>query len=546
VFVILMFSMRFMPPLPAPPAKELCSDLLSAAVERVREEGLDRADSIFEPVIARCEGSQGLARELAGIRFAQRQWKEAAALARVAVHQDPADRYAYDLLGTTLLLQDDIIGALRAWNHIGKPVISDVHAKNAGSGPGVAVGVDANGDAAWRLSGADLGVDRDTLLTPSRFQRARRRLDEIAAERHARTARFELRPNLDGTASLEASMVQLSLVPRDALNWGALAFVAAIDREATIVLRSPIGSSERCAATWRWWDNRPRLSLKCGLPPNSFLPGFWQIETSWERDTYSAPASSARTPLREGWTHNGLRTTNWLTGVWRYSIEIGFDSWNARLGLDPAADVRSALLPTSLLAAFSNRRTVSLAGELEHRAFDDRLSVASFFSKSIPVTGSPPFQSVAARVTARSSSAPRSWQYCAEGGIESVSDDAPLSLWPRSASLLQAPLLRAHPLLDGGSVSLNKASVFGRELLHGTVEARYWSNHRPLALSVALASFLDIGRAGRRPSPDFQGWEADLGAGIRLRLPGSERVFRVDFGYGLRDGAKAVTFGSMF
>jgi hypothetical protein len=509
-------------PLPAPralPAQGECATRLREAVDRVREEGLDRADAIFEPLRAECEGSQGLARELAGIRFAQRRWKEAAALARTAVLEDPTDPYSFDLLGTTLLLQGEVIEALRAWNHIGKPIVSDVRITADGE---IAVRVDVSDDAMTKRTGADLGVDSFAVLTPGRFQRARRRLDEIAAERNARVARFELRPNLDGTASLEARMVRQPLVPRDALNWATLGFADAIDREATIVFRSPVASGERCRATWRWWSNRPRLAGNCGLPRIALGLGYrgsWQIDTVWETDTYSLPLVSSPAMLRERWRHIGLRSSDWLTGSWHYSIGIGLDSWTA------TPDVRA----------------FSLATAIERRSFDDRLSVALSFSQWVPVTESAPFRSVATRVAFRSSPALRAWQYVADVGVGSVSRQAPLSLWPGAA-----PQLRGHPALDRGIVSLNASSMLGKELVRGTVEARHWSDRSPIVLPIGLAGFLDFARASRQLFPDSRAWEADLGAGIRVRLPGAERLFRVDFGYGLRDGGRAVTFGSMF
>ncbi|HWW84670.1 MAG TPA: hypothetical protein VNZ26_13770, partial [Vicinamibacterales bacterium] len=343
MFAILVFTLKLsfpvldVPALPAPPARDLlaqydCTERLGLAVEAVRREGLERADAIFEDLLADCEGSPGLARELAGIRVAERRWHEATALARRAVEEDPNDQYACDLLGTTLLIQGEVIEALRAWNRIGKPVISDFGLVGS----------------AMRVSATDLGVDAQRLLTPDRFRRARRRLDERAARTFARVEKFELQPNADGTMTVEVTIAQPSLVPRGWLNWAAVGGSAAVDREATIVFRSPTGPGEKCDTTWRWWTSRPRLAADCSLP--SFTHGFWRLETFWEAETFEwtlgssathQPNSSSALLLRDVRAHGGLTSTDWLTSVWRYSIGLGFDAWAGRPAPDHADDLHT-------------------------------------------------------------------------------------------------------------------------------------------------------------------------------------------------------------
>src|SRR5206468_3619693 len=120
-------------PTPAPPGRAqatgrassalTCTPLLDDAIARIGREGLDSADAILEAVRAECPRSAGPLRELAGVRFAQKRWRDAAALARQALARDANDPYAIDVLGSSLFMQDDAIGALEAWNRIGKPRI---------------------------------------------------------------------------------------------------------------------------------------------------------------------------------------------------------------------------------------------------------------------------------------------------------------------------------------------------------------------------------------------------------------------------------------
>ena len=111
---------------PSDERPDSCASLLDDAVARIARSGLESAEAILEPVRAECPRSAGPLRELAGVRFAQKRWREAAALARQALDHDPGDAYAIDLLGSALFMQNDDVGALEAWNRIDKPRVDRV------------------------------------------------------------------------------------------------------------------------------------------------------------------------------------------------------------------------------------------------------------------------------------------------------------------------------------------------------------------------------------------------------------------------------------
>src|SRR5450759_4043247 len=94
---------------------DACDARLNRALDEIRERGLDHADALLNDVRAQCPNAAGPLRELSGVRFAQRRWKESAALARDALRLEPRDEYALDVLGSSLFMQDDSPGALRAW-----------------------------------------------------------------------------------------------------------------------------------------------------------------------------------------------------------------------------------------------------------------------------------------------------------------------------------------------------------------------------------------------------------------------------------------------
>ena len=64
--------------------------------------------------------------ELAGIAFRQRNYDAASAWMRRALRMDAADEYANDFLGTIYFLQDNLGGALKYWNRVGKPHVESV------------------------------------------------------------------------------------------------------------------------------------------------------------------------------------------------------------------------------------------------------------------------------------------------------------------------------------------------------------------------------------------------------------------------------------
>lgn len=64
--------------------------------------------------------------ELAGIRFKQKKYAEAAGYLQYALRLDPADKYANDFLGSVYFLQGNLEAALKYWNRVAKPYVEEV------------------------------------------------------------------------------------------------------------------------------------------------------------------------------------------------------------------------------------------------------------------------------------------------------------------------------------------------------------------------------------------------------------------------------------
>jgi hypothetical protein len=491
------------PPADATPAAavvDACDVRLNHAIDEIRELGFEHADALLGIVQAQCPNAAGPLRELSGVRFAQRRWSDAAALAREALRRDSRDAYALDVLGSSLFMQSDDVGALRAWNEIGKPRVNRVR-------------IDGLHHTRYQTVAEVMAIQPNMLLTAGLFDRARRRLSELPD--HA-TTWLAVRPEADGFATVDVVVVELAAVPRGRVEWaGAIARTAA-NREIDVSVPGVSGQGEVWSAGWRWWGHRPGVSVGFAAPRVRSLPGVWRFDGTWQSDTYGGAQGSK---IVESRTHGGLTISDWLSGSVRYAVTTGMDAWTG------------------------GRKAASIGGTLEHVAFNDRLSLSIDATQWAPVTGGAAFRTAGARAIAQSSNDRHGWVTLGVIGLERVSDSAPFALWPGAGEgLVRTPLLRAHPLLSDGIVDLTASSAFGRTLVHGGAEEQRWFE-RPALVRIGLAGFVDVARATRQAAAGSTPVQVDLGVGLRLTIPGQPGVLRADIAHGLRDGSNALTFG---
>ena len=481
-----------------------CSTLLDRGIEEVRTRGLDMADEILGRVRAECPAAAGPLRELAGVRFAEHRWTDAVALARAALHLDASDTYALDVLGSSLFMLDDPVGALRAWNEIGRPRLDIVRVEGLRRTRYASI-VDV------------VGARPSAVLTADAFAMAARRINELPDRA---SARLTLRPGTDGFATLDATIAEHTTVPRDPISWASVTVRAAVDREAALSLPGFTGQGEIWTASWRWWMNRPRVALAFTSPRFAGLPGIWRVDAAWETQTFAIGSSGAPALMRESHAHGGIKLSDWLTPDLRYAIRGGLDVWDA------------------------SRKAASIGGSIDWRLLDDRLSLGVDATKWLPAGAGRGFEALGTRVIARAPSEHRTWTYVAAAGAEYVSSNAPIGLWPGAGDgRARTPLLRAHPLLTAGVIDATGRSAFGRSLACVNAEAQRWLE-RPQLVPVGVAGFVDSARGWRTNDPAPA--RIDVGAGLRVKIPASDRVLRIDIAHGLTDRAKAFTVGWAF
>lgn len=483
--------------------RDRCDTLLENAIADAQTRGLATADALLNEVRAQCPTSAGPLRELAGIRFAQRRWADAAAFARQALALDAHDDYASDVLASSLFVQDDTVGALRAWNRIGKPRVDVIR-------------IEGLTHARYQVMADALGIEMNTILTAEMFERARRRVHELPDRA---TARLAFRPEADGFATVDVVVAERSTRPRGAVEWTAAAMRSAIDREVTVAWPGFTGQGELWTASWRWWDERPRVAIGFAAPRVGRLPGVWRVDASVETQTYAlAPGS----PTRESRTHGGLTISDWMTGSLRYTLGAGVDAWDG------------------------DRRTAFVSASIEHRLLADRVSVSASSTKWSSLARGRGFNSVSAQTRFVSSPQLQGWVFRATAGADRASDVSPFALWPGAGEgRARELLLRAHPLLAGGVINASGSSAFGRTLTYASTEAQRWLD-RPSLVHVGLAGFVDVARATRGTATAPPAMHVDVGGGLRLKIPGMEGVLRIDAAHGVRDGAHALNVGWLF
>ena len=355
-----------------------------------------------------------------------------------------------------------------------------------------------------------------TLLTPERYQLAARRLQALPS---AVVTRLRYRPTAGGLAELDAAVVERPTVPRGVVPLAALAARTAIQRELRLEVAAPTGSGELWTAAWRWWDARPRVAFALSVPSVAGLPGITTIQGVWERASYavaSAQPGGVAVVVRQERRRASFGLADWATGRLRWTAGAALDRWgdDSHAALDAGLDLR-------------------LAG--------DHVALGLDSAAWTPLGSGRRFATSDLSVALRSTTLPGRPQWSATAGVARASSASPYDLWPGAGTgLARAPLLRAHPLLDDGVVT---GAAFGRQLTHGTLEYQHPLATRPVG-TLHAAAFVDTARTWNGPGARRSGrWQTDVGAGVRVALPGAAGTLRVDLARGLADGQMVVSAG---
>ena len=395
-------------------------------------------------------------------------------------------------LASSRFVEGNGAGALNAWNRLDEPRLDLVRVS----------GLDRTSQ---RVVEDLIDVEAGAVLTPASLARAGRRVAALPA---VSASRVGYTPAAGGLADVEVAVVERPVRP-STFTLIRRAAQAAVERELFADVSGLTPGGERFSAAWRFWENRPAVTLRAETPSLFGVTGLWTIEGGWSRQPYALDDSTIVVDERR---HAGVRYTDWLTAATRVEAGAGLDRWSGR----PAS-------------AF-------VRGAVEQRLFGD--TIAARLEGSTWPSSAGTFGAGTLTVAWRAGRADV-LSLRARGGFDAASARAPLDLWPGAGGgHARTPRLRAHPLLDDGVIS---GGVFGQRLAHAEVDAGRTLLARRLVRLDAVA-FVDTARAWRSLSGDRR-WHVDAGFGVRLRGPSDAGAIAVDVGRGLRDGRTALTIG---
>ena len=486
-----------------------CDALLQAGVLLARQGERVEAELTFRAAQSICPASSGPLRERAGLRFRADDWAGASQLAESALVLDPNDLHAWRLLAGSRFLCGEVEGALSAWNHVSEPRVDLTR-------------VDGLVRIRYAAVTDQLDLPPGRLLTPAAFRQARRRLAEIPAQSDFR---LSLKPLPGGNTQVNVFLFERPRLFDGRWGVGRACIRALTGCEISLQVASPTGNGEVWAAGWRWWEDRPRVSLALSVPAAGGRPGIWRLGGSWERQAYAAPALPASSGTvgaavnREERRRTALSFSDWLGPDLRVEVGAALDTW-----VDRGAHL-------------------SLDGKMETRWVNDRVALVVQGARWVVLEHGAPFGTGGMSIQWCTTGLERCDAWHGRLGISGATAHAPLALWSGAGTGHgRAPLLRAHPLLDGGIIT---GRVFGRTLAHGTIERQSWPwTVGPMRLGWAL--FLDAAKArdpGRAESRSQTPWQVDGGMGLRLRGLGRKGELRIDAAHGFEDGNSAVSVG---
>ena len=271
-------------------------------------------------------------------------------------------------------------GALDAWNHVGEPRVDLIR-------------VDGLVRTRQRIVEDLLPVERNDVLTPQRFVRARRQLRELPS---AASAELTFVPVPSGLVELHATVAERSLVPADRWSLASLGVVAAFRREVEVSSGAFTGGGERLTIGWRYWPGTSAGERGDAAPAP--WGGLWGVDAFTERQPFTDDALP--TSRRRG-AH--LSMSDWVAPWARASMRGGVERWD---GVDTFGMIGTGL------------RVLTIGERL-----DGRVDVSGWKARIVIRHDG------RRRVTIRSTTERRGQVFVARGGVASRLSVTPADIW---------------------------------------------------------------------------------------------------------------------
>jgi len=486
---------------PGPQARAgVCGALVDHGVD-LAETDAAGAEQALAAAADLCPADSDPLLELAGLRFRQSRWHDAAALAEQATARpssdDPEHRAAWQMLASSRFLDSDLDGALDAWNHIGLPTIDVV-----------------------TLSGARrsrqppllhlIGLVPRTMLTAGDFGRAARHFSEAPT---ATATRLSFTPEDDGRVSVSAAMSEGDAIPHRLVDLTALAGRAWISRDVRFPLSGVLGLDETLTLDYRYPPPEPRYGAILQLPAPAPFHGLLTIDGFWEQESYATPFTHLADVVRETRRRVDVNVGTWISGSTKVDFGVAADR-------------------------FASHSFAAVHGGIEEHVAGDRV-VARLDGERWGVRPSG-FANGSATVTWRTTTEITESSLSGLVGGWAASANAPRFLWMGAGIGPGRPLLlRAHTLLHD---SIIDSPYFGRRLGFATIEYQKPVKRTRTGV-VAIAGFVDGAQAWRTlTAPGPTKVQIDAGIGLRLRVS-SRNGARLDLAHGIPNGGLTISAG---
>jgi tetratricopeptide (TPR) repeat protein len=497
--------------LPEKAAAEVPSyeDLVSRGVAAGRLGHYDEAEKELQQAI-RMAPDRGEARvELAGLRFLQQKYEDAAAGFASALVYQP-DSYSREMLAASLHLAGRTEDALKEWNRLGLPRIG-------------AIRIGALVHTHDRVVRRELKLGEEQVLDLAAYRESRLRLEELGL-----FDRIELRPipREAGRADLEVSLAERHGFG-DWIQVATQSAVYALRKKVVLRYFNLAGEGVNLGVDYKWEKTQPHLvgtidwPHPFGLPANLHVEALrarpsYELDQPFQLRTRGADVTLRRVVGPATVAEAGWRIRDRTFGIVRSDTADGVIS-GYQLGLDHRlVDRRRYRLEASLrfFQALS-----ALGSDVAYPLGHASLRYLAFIA---PPDGKAITRSVlAAQVVA------------GRGGSRTPLDEM---FAPGAASDMDYPL-RAHRQKMGGVLG---AAPIGRGLNLVNVELRQ-RIFNGKKLQLGGVAFYD----GARMTETAQGGRRtlhDVGLGLRLAMRGV--IMRADYGRSLSgDGKNAWTAG---
>ena len=288
----------------------------------------DESQKAFQATLARKPFDPRLMNELAGLAYRQKDFKDAKKYLRRALAIEPENDYANNFLASIYLLEGNLEAALKYWNRIAKPKLSDLSFQPQPKLNPILL------DRAFQFSRGGVWRSSDFLTTSAR-------LNALGA---FQAQHFDLEENADETFDLNFRSAEKS--GWTASPWTWLANLASGLPYQTVYAEFP--ELNRDALQWnssvRWDDQKRRISSEIAAP--------WKDNPAWHSRIYFdlrnenwnlantlLPATPTQAAVNLEKASAGLEIVSIESGRWSWSTGPVFSYRRMRnpLGLPPAS-----------------------------------------------------------------------------------------------------------------------------------------------------------------------------------------------------------------